>query len=55
MTFIHPRMEKLKEPIQSTSWTGLEIDEQLEQLIDVNDTFFERIVITRSISKIESG
>ena len=37
-------MERIKEPIQSASWAGLEIDEQIEQLIDVNDTFFERIV-----------
>ena len=37
-------MERIKEPIQSASWADLEIDEQIEQLIDVNDTFFERIV-----------
>ena len=42
--FIFFRIYQLKSPIQSSNWDQLDNDEKLEQLIDINDTLFERIV-----------
>lgn len=38
------RIYRMKSHIQSTSWDQLDNEEKLEQLVDVNDTLFERIV-----------
>ena len=39
------RIYQIKSPIQPSNWNHLDIDEKLEQLVDINDTLFERIVI----------
>jgi hypothetical protein len=38
------RIYQIKSHIQSSNWNQLDIDEKIEQLIDINDTLFERIV-----------
>ncbi len=38
------RIYRLKSHIQSSNWNQFDIDEKIEQLIDINDTLFERIV-----------
>ncbi|CAF1195051.1 unnamed protein product [Adineta steineri] len=37
------RIYQLKSHIQSSNWNQFDTDEKLEQLIDINDTLFERI------------
>lgn len=37
-------MYQLKSHIQPSTWDHLDTDEKLEQLVDFNDTLFERIV-----------
>ena len=39
------RIYQVKSPIQPSNWNHLDVDEKLEQLVDINDTLFERIVI----------
>lgn len=38
------RIHQIKWPIQSNDWKNDECQEQIEQLIDANDSFFEKIV-----------
>jgi hypothetical protein len=45
------RIYQIKSHIQSSNWNQLDIDEKLEQLIDINDTLFEQIVIERKKKK----
>jgi hypothetical protein len=47
------RIYQIKSPIQSSNWDQLDIDEKIEQLIDINDTLFERIVTQKIFSSIE--
>ncbi len=46
--FIFLRIYQIKSPIQSSNWDQLDNDEKLEQLIDINDTLFERIVSNKN-------
>lgn len=39
------RIYQMKSHIQTSNWNQLDNEEKLEQLIDINDTLFERIVI----------
>ena len=37
-------MYRMKSTVQSSTWNHLDVDEKIEQLIEVNDSLFERIV-----------
>ncbi|CAF1371873.1 unnamed protein product [Adineta ricciae] len=37
------RIYQIKSSIQPSNWNHLDVDEKLEQLVDINDTLFERI------------
>jgi len=43
------RIYQIKSHIQSSNWNQLDIDEKIEQLIDINDTLFEQIVIEKDL------
>ncbi len=43
------RIYQIKSHIQSSNWNQLDIDEKIEQLIDINDTLFEQIVIDKDL------